>query len=162
MYAVIETAYLTGDADAAAEAYDLLLPFANLPMMAGSGIVCFGSAHHALGIAALTTGAFDRAIEHLSQAVCRNVALGHWPAVNASRLRYAEALERRGDPTTSPGQARFEAGQLRQPRLWCAASWCPRAQMRPAARGTGPGGGSSSVPAALLSVTSSACCTWPC
>jgi hypothetical protein len=49
-------------------------------------------------MAALTTGAVDRAVEHLSQAVCRNFALGHWPAVNASRLRYAQALERRGDP----------------------------------------------------------------
>jgi hypothetical protein len=98
MYGMVETAYLISDADAAAEAYELLLPYADLPMMACSGIVCFGSTHHALGMAAMTTGAVDRAIEHLSEALCRNFALGHWPAVNASRLRYAEALERRGDP----------------------------------------------------------------
>jgi hypothetical protein len=98
MYGVVETAHLMGDADAAAQAYELLRPFAELPMMAGSGTVCFGSAEHALGMAALTAGAVDRAVEHLAAAVGRNVALGHWPAVNASRLRYAEALELRGDP----------------------------------------------------------------
>jgi hypothetical protein len=46
----------------------------------------------------MTTGDLDRAVAHLAEAVHRNLALGHWPAVAASRLRYAEALERRGEP----------------------------------------------------------------
>src|SRR5262249_59094431 len=92
---------LVGTTRAAAGAYELLRPFADLPMMASLGIACFGSVHHALGVASLTTGNLDRAVAHLREAIHRNLALGHWPAVVASRLRLAEALERRDGPGDS-------------------------------------------------------------
>jgi hypothetical protein len=98
MYGVVEAAHLVGNDKAAARAYELLLPYGDLPMTASLAVSCFGSVQHALGVASLTMGELDRAVAHLREAVHRNLALGHWPAVSASRLRYAEALERRGDP----------------------------------------------------------------
>jgi hypothetical protein len=89
---VVEAAHLLGDADTAARAYALLTPFAALPMIASLGVTCFGSVHHSLGVASLTTGDEIRAVEHLNAAVRANQALGHWPAVALSRSRLAEAL----------------------------------------------------------------------
>lgn len=115
LYGVIEAAHLIGDARTSARAYDLLRPFAELPMMASTAISCFGSAHHALGVAALTIGDLDLAVAHLSDGLCRNLALGHWPAVLVSRLRYAEALERRNEPGDLPVAAELRS---RAARLW--------------------------------------------
>lgn len=97
MSGVADAAHLLGDVDVAHEVYGLLLPFARLPLMASLGVTCFGSAHHPLGLAALTTGNVDLALSHLRAAVRDNLALGHWPAVLMSRRGYAEALERAGD-----------------------------------------------------------------
>jgi hypothetical protein len=96
MYGVVEAAHLLGNGPAAARAYDLLRPYSQLPMTASLGVACFGSVHHALGVASLAVGDPGRAVAHLREAVHRNLALGHWPAVVASRLRLAEALEQRG------------------------------------------------------------------
>jgi hypothetical protein len=60
--------------------------------------VCFGSVHHALGVASLTTGDPGRAVAHLGTAVQQNLALAHWPAVITSRRQLAHALIRRGEP----------------------------------------------------------------
>jgi hypothetical protein len=90
-----QAAHLIGDEPAAAQVYRLLRPYANLPAMASLAFTCFGSVQHALGVAALTNGDLDRAVEHLRRAVHRNLALGHWPAVLYSRLRLADALDRR-------------------------------------------------------------------
>jgi hypothetical protein len=90
MHGIVEAARLLGDADLAAEAYELLRPHAERPAMVSLGIACFGSVHHALGIAAATSGRRDLAVEHLTRAVERNRALGHWPAAEESR----RALER--------------------------------------------------------------------
>jgi len=67
-------------------------------MMASLGVTCFGSVQHALGTACLTVGDAGKAAEHLRTAVDRNLALGHWPAVMMSRLRYAQALAQRFRP----------------------------------------------------------------
>ncbi|GIJ45391.1 hypothetical protein Val02_22770 [Virgisporangium aliadipatigenens] len=87
MCGVTEAAYLLGDVDTAAQAYALLLPYAELPAMASLAIACFGSVHHMLGTAALTTGDRDRAVTHLRESVERNLALGHGPAARLSRER---------------------------------------------------------------------------
>jgi len=97
MYGITEAAYALGDAATAAEAYDLLSPYAALPMTAGVGIVCYGSTRHALGLARLTLGDPDGAIGHLRAAVRDNLALGHWPAVALARHRLAAALARASD-----------------------------------------------------------------
>jgi len=98
MDGIVEAAYLLDRADVADQAYELLRPYAGLPMLGGPGITCFGSAQHALGVASLTSGRMDRAVDHLRAAVKHNLALAHWPAMVASRQRLAEAYRLRGQP----------------------------------------------------------------
>ena len=98
MPGVVTTALLLGDVEAADEAYELLLPYAHRPMMAGLGLACFGSAHTTLGTACLTTGDLDKAVEHYRLSVRDNEVLEHWPAVAHSRRLYADALNLRGGP----------------------------------------------------------------
>ena len=67
MAAVCDAANALADAEAASEAYELLAPFADLPVLVGLGVACFGSVHRPLGIAALTFGNIDLAIDHLDR-----------------------------------------------------------------------------------------------
>jgi hypothetical protein len=108
MNGIVEAAHLLGDADVSARAYDLLRPYADLPMLGSLGITCFGSVQHALGVASLTSDHPERAISHLRAAVQHNLALAHWPAVVASRQRLAHAYRRRGQP----GDADAARGEL--------------------------------------------------
>jgi hypothetical protein len=116
MYALTEAAYLLHDADLAGQTYRLLAPFASRPMLASLGVACFGSAHHALGVAALTFGDASRAAEHFNAAVRDNTALGHWPALALSRFRLACALnsEPNGRDRSWPelNQAQVDADEL--------------------------------------------------
>jgi hypothetical protein len=96
MYGVVEAAHLLRDVELSTRAYELLSPHAGIPMVAGLGAVCFGSTHHTLGVASLTVGEVDRAIEHLRAAVTGNLALGHRPAATLSRIRLSDALLLRG------------------------------------------------------------------
>ncbi|MCC5578849.1 hypothetical protein IMZ11_24795 [Microtetraspora sp. AC03309] len=98
MYGVVEAAHLLGDVELAARAYDLLLPFARLPIMVSLGAACFGSVQHCLGVTSLTGGDAGRAAEHLSAAIQDNLALGHWPAMILSRWRLGQALALRDGP----------------------------------------------------------------
>jgi hypothetical protein len=98
MDGIVEAAYLLDRADVADQAYELLRPYAGLPMLGGPGITCFGSAQHALGVASLTSGRMDLAVDHLRAGVKHNLALAHWPAMAASRQRLAEAYRLRGQP----------------------------------------------------------------
>ncbi len=68
MNGVVETAHLLANAEVAAAAYELLLRYAELPMIGGPGVSCFGSTHQALGVASLTVGELDRGIDHLRPA----------------------------------------------------------------------------------------------
>jgi hypothetical protein len=98
MYCVAETAYLLGEAEPAEEVYELLGPYADLPAMSGLGIMCLGSVRHVLGVAAMTAGRLEASVAHFRAAVRDNLALQHRPAVLMSRVRYAQALVRRGGP----------------------------------------------------------------
>ena len=98
MNGVVEAAYLLEEADVAARAYELLRPYGHLPMIGSLAVTCFGSVEHALGVAALTSGRLDLAIEHLTAAVPHNLALAHWPALVASRAWLAQAHALRGGP----------------------------------------------------------------
>ncbi|MDX3102144.1 ATP-binding protein [Nonomuraea angiospora] len=115
MYCVVETAHLLQDPDTAARAYALLRPFADLPVVASLGVACFGSAHHSLGMAALTTGDLPTAVEHLRAAVRGNLALGHWPAAALSRWRLGQALALR-DGARDQAAAREQAAAAREAR----------------------------------------------
>ena len=96
MLGVCEAALTLHDAETAAEAYQLLEPFAALPVMASLGVACFGSAHRPLALAAWTVGELDRAIEHLESVLVADLALGNRPfhAIDAGLL--ADVLELRG------------------------------------------------------------------
>jgi hypothetical protein len=98
MSGIAEAAHLLGDGAVAARVYEMVRPYAHLPTMVSLGVACFGSTHHTLGVAALTAGDADRAVGHLREAVRANLALMHWPAVTASRVRYARALRMRDGP----------------------------------------------------------------
>ncbi|MEV4356118.1 hypothetical protein [Nonomuraea sp. NPDC049625] len=115
MYCVVETAHLLQDPDTAARAYALLRPFADLPVVASLGVACFGSVHHSLGMAALTTGDLSTAVEHLRAAVRANFALGHWPAAALSRWRLGQALALR-DGTQDKAANREQAAAAREAR----------------------------------------------
>jgi hypothetical protein len=106
MNGIVEAAFLLDDPGVAAQAYELLRPYAQLPMIGSLGITCFGSTRHVLGVASLTSGQLDRAIDHLRAAVQHNLALAHWPAVLASRRRLAEAYARRGLPADADAARR--------------------------------------------------------
>ncbi|MBB5868455.1 tetratricopeptide (TPR) repeat protein [Allocatelliglobosispora scoriae] len=95
IYGLIEAAALLADGELATEAYNLLLPHADQPMLASMGVACFGSAQHALGVASLAAGETDRAVTHLRAAVRDNLKLGHFPAAAMSRARLAQALRQR-------------------------------------------------------------------
>jgi DNA-binding SARP family transcriptional activator len=116
MMGVAETAYALDDTETAGRAYDLLSPFAELPVMASLAVACFGSAHHPLGMAAMTTGKLDLAVEHLCSAVQHNLALGHWPAVVCSRERYAQALTLRAHPGDAAAAAHQRAAATEEAR----------------------------------------------
>jgi hypothetical protein len=110
MNGIVEAAHLLGDDDVSARAYELLRPHADLPMVGSLGVTCFGSVHQALGVASLTSGQLDRAVDHLRAAVQHNLALGHWPAVVASRHRLAQAYQHRGQTgDADAAQAELEA-----------------------------------------------------
>jgi hypothetical protein len=98
MNGVVEAAHLLEDAGVAARAYELLVPYASLPMVGSLGVTCFGATHQALGVASLASGHADRAVGHLRAAVQHNLALAHWPAVVSARRRLAQAYTLRGWP----------------------------------------------------------------
>jgi hypothetical protein len=100
MLAIVELAAALGDAPVARAAYEALLPCAELPIMASLlAVLCFGSTHRLLGVAAATCGEEDRAVEHLTRAVSANERLGHRPAAIHARaeLGLARIARGRGD-----------------------------------------------------------------
>ncbi|MEU4425533.1 ATP-binding protein, partial [Actinoplanes sp. NPDC024001] len=72
MAIIAQTAAALGDAATAREAYGLLAPYADLPIVPSLAVTCMGSAHRPLGLAAGAFGADDRAIAHLEAAVAAN------------------------------------------------------------------------------------------
>jgi hypothetical protein len=96
MAAIVETAAALGDATVAREAYDLLVPFAALPVMPSLAVVCLGSTERVLGLAALTFGDAGSAIGHLERAVEATRALDNRPLVPITQAELARALRARG------------------------------------------------------------------
>ena len=92
MLGVVEAARAVGAADVAREAYDLLLPYADLPVMPSVAVVCFGSTHRALGLAALAAGDRERGLDHLERAVAANDRLGNRPLAACARAELGLAM----------------------------------------------------------------------
>jgi hypothetical protein len=134
MNGIAEAACLLDDASTAAQTYELLRPYADLPMIGGLGVTCFGSTHQVLGVASLTCRQLDRAIDHLQSAVQHNIALGHWPAVVSSRQRLAHALRQRGRPEDlDAGEQEQAAAVAEAAALGIAHPAVPAAARRPPA-----------------------------
>ncbi len=95
MLAIVELAHLLGDAGTARQAYHLLHPYADLPIMPSLAVTCLGSVHRPLGLAALTFSDVDLAIDHLERAVAADRVLGNRPMAVITTADLAEArLER--------------------------------------------------------------------
>ena len=98
MHGIAETAHALGDEAVCAEVYELLAPHADRPVIVSLGVACFGSTHRPLGLAALTLGDVELALDHLDAALRADLALGHLPCVAIDRASLADALRRRGTP----------------------------------------------------------------
>jgi hypothetical protein len=98
MVMIVEAARLLDDVTLAADAADLLQPFAELPAMATLAVSCFGSVSRSLGLAALMRGEGDSAVTHLERALAANVRLDHRPAAAITRAQLADALDVRAAP----------------------------------------------------------------
>jgi hypothetical protein len=95
MLAIVEAAHLLADADLARQAYLLLGPHADLFIMPSLAVVCLGSVHRPLGLAALTFTDLDLAVTHLEQAVAADRAIGNRPLTAVTMAELAEAYLRR-------------------------------------------------------------------
>jgi hypothetical protein len=98
MLAIVEAARALGDAGLARQAYELLTPYAELPIMPSLAIACFGSVERVLGVAAVTFGDLVLAVEHLERSVHANRLLGNRPVTAVANADLAEALLRRQQP----------------------------------------------------------------
>jgi hypothetical protein len=106
---VVELAHALDDPAVAQAAYDALLPYSDLPVMASLAVVCFGSVHRVLGLAAMTCGKLELAIEHLAAAVAANEQLGHRPAAFQAQAELGLARLRRAGGADDPrGRAFLE------------------------------------------------------
>ncbi|MCX2951673.1 hypothetical protein [Lentzea sp. NEAU-D7] len=92
MFCVVHVAAELGEADIAREAYRLLEPFAALPVVPATAIVCFGSVELLLGIAATTFGDAALATGHLERAVTTNIRLGNLPMTAYARATLARTV----------------------------------------------------------------------
>jgi tetratricopeptide (TPR) repeat protein len=92
MSAIVEAAWVLGDEALARETYDLLLPFADRPVMPSLAVACLGSTERFLGLAALTLGKADLAVAHLEAAIEANRRLGNRPLVAMCQGELAQAV----------------------------------------------------------------------
>jgi DNA-binding CsgD family transcriptional regulator/tetratricopeptide (TPR) repeat protein len=97
LQAKVELAAGLGDVAGARDAYRSLLPYAELFVCGGAGVVAsHGSVHSALGLAAGATGRADDAVRYLRAGIAANERAGLRPFVARSRLELARVLARRG------------------------------------------------------------------
>lgn len=115
MYGAALAARHLDDVEAAAEVYELLLPYAHLPSMASFAVTCFGSTHYPLGVAAASVGKLDVATDHYRHALAANEAIGHRPAHVLAAAALAETLDASGEVEEARhhwSRARTEAAAL--------------------------------------------------
>ncbi|HET6833041.1 MAG TPA: AAA family ATPase [Acidimicrobiales bacterium] len=157
MAAIVEVAAIEADVAVAREAYQLLIPFADRPVMPSLGVICLGSTERFLGLAARATGDTDRAITHFERAIGADRGLGNRPLAAIAAADLASTLARRaraGDGARSASlwdRAIRDAesmGMSRRADAWRAESSTPAEPVVPVAattidlaRGNGRGGG---------------------
>ena len=93
------------------EAYALLEPYADLPVVVSLGVASFGSAHRPLALAARTMGDLDLAVAHLEAAVVAEMAIGDAPWHAMALAALADVLDERasGDDRERAVELRVEA-----------------------------------------------------
>jgi tetratricopeptide (TPR) repeat protein len=96
MFIITEAAASLGDAGLAKQTYELLSPFADLPVMPAMSVVCLGSTERALGVAAATFGDLDLAVHHLERAIAADRRLGNRPVATITSADLAAILAQRG------------------------------------------------------------------
>jgi DNA-binding CsgD family transcriptional regulator/tetratricopeptide (TPR) repeat protein len=97
--ATAELAAELGDAERAAQAYRMLLPYADLFVCGGAGVVVVtGSARRPLGVAAAALGRLDEAVSHLRAALAADERAGTRPYAAMDRFELARVLARRRRP----------------------------------------------------------------
>jgi hypothetical protein len=110
MQAIVELAHSLHEPAIAEQAYEALLPYAELPVMASLAIMCMGSTHRPLGLAALTCGHHERAVDHLMAAMTFCERAAHRPAAIQARAELGLALIQRAAPgDVARGHALVEA-----------------------------------------------------
>ncbi|MEV6238440.1 hypothetical protein [Lentzea sp. NPDC051838] len=92
MFSVVHVAAGLEESEIAREAYHLLEPFADLPVVPATAVVCFGSTELLLGMAARTFGDHDLAAAHLERAVTTNIRLGNRPMTAYARAQLAQVV----------------------------------------------------------------------
>ena len=120
---VCEAAHALGDVGAAREVYPHLLPFADRPVMASLAVVCYGSTHRPLGLAAWTMGELDTAIEHLEAAVDASLALGNLPSRAIAMASLAGALRERDRPDDLRRAAGLRQAAVDDARRFGMTAW---------------------------------------
>jgi tetratricopeptide (TPR) repeat protein len=131
IYGAVLAARLLGDKDVAAEAYELLIPFADLPVTGSFAVTCLGPAHYPLAVAAATLQRWDVAAAHFRQSLAASEALGHRPAHVLSEAGLGEALAATGETVES---ARCLARAQAAATALGMDGWCARwAQYAPPA-----------------------------
>jgi tetratricopeptide (TPR) repeat protein len=106
MAAIVEVAAVEDEVAVAREAYELLAPFAHLPVMPSLGVICLGSTERFLGLAARTTGDLDQAVTHFERAIAADRRLGNRPLAAMAAADLATTLARRaqaGDRARAAG-----------------------------------------------------------
>ena len=81
-----------GDRHHAERLYEALRPYSGINVVAGFGVICFGSAARFLGKLAATLGRSAAAAEHLEQALAENARLDAPALVAHTQLDLAAAL----------------------------------------------------------------------
>jgi len=89
---------LVGDARAAAEAYEVLLPYSGRIFTIARVAVCWGPADSFLGRLAATAGAWDEAERHFEDALEACERVGARVMAARTRAWHAELLRARGEP----------------------------------------------------------------
>ena len=91
------------DAERAERLYELLLPSADMMIIAGMPADCVGSVQLPLGLLAATLGRWDAMEHHMALALERTVQAGNVPWTTATKLEHAKVLLRRGFPGDAEG-----------------------------------------------------------
>ncbi len=107
-----EVAFATGDELAASSLEPLLAPHARLHVVAGSGLLYYGSVAHALGLAAATLSQWDAAIAHFEVALAAEARAGARLWAARTRIECARALLARHRPRDRARAAKLAGDAL--------------------------------------------------